>query len=248
MTAQHDKEDGVTNVATGGAVEWGPMTAKGLHHPIIGRRHRKSTVDLLRRWRDLWAIYAHHRIDPIFREEIMLVVAGADSSRQCSFAHREWARSVHIPEADLAAVEGLDTDSLDERRWVAFAWAQAHARSDLVDVPVTVDATFQRHFSAQERADIQLSVRVMYWLNEISNSFDAFLSRLKRERVPGSTLLSELVACVLYAIAVPILIVMFSIWQRRNPISLIRAMKPFFRDFETRGPDTISGPGVNFRG
>ena len=28
---------------------------------------------------------------PQFREEIMLAAAGADSSRQCSFAHREWA-------------------------------------------------------------------------------------------------------------------------------------------------------------
>jgi alkylhydroperoxidase family enzyme len=224
------------------------MTAKGLHHPIIGQRKQGSTVALLRRWRDLWAVYATQRVDPIFREEIMLAVAGANSSRQCSFAHREWARSVRIPEVELAAVEGLDTESLDERTWAAFAWAQAYARNDLTDVPDTVDTTFKPHFSAQEQSDIALTARTMYWLNETSNSFDAFLSRLKRKRVTGSTLLSELVALVLYAIAVPILIVMFSILQRRNPFSLIRAMKPFFREFETRGPHTISGPGVNFRG
>ena len=61
-------------------VEWGAMTAGGLHHPIIGRRKRGSTVALLRRCHDLWAIYAKRRVAPIFREEIMLAVAGADSA------------------------------------------------------------------------------------------------------------------------------------------------------------------------
>ena len=88
----------------------------------------------------------------------------------------------------------------------------------------------------------------MYWLNETSNSVDAFFSRLKRDRMRGSTVPSELEALVLYAIAVPGLIVLFSIKQRRNPISILGAMKPFFREFEARGPHTISGPGQNYSG
>ena len=91
-----------------GAAKFGPMTADGLHHPIIGQRRKGSTAALLRRTRDLWAIYLKHRLDPVFREEIMLAVAGADSSRQCSFAHREWALAEGISEAELAALEGLD--------------------------------------------------------------------------------------------------------------------------------------------
>ena len=236
------------NAATPGAAKWGPMTAHGLHHPIIGQRRKGSTAALLRRTRDLWAIYGRHRLDPVFREEIMLAVAGADSSRQCSFAHREWARAEGISEAELAALEGLDIESLDARTWAAIAWAQAYARSDFADVPDAVEANFRQHFSAQERADIELVARTMYWLNETSNGVDAFLSRLKRDRVQGSTVLSELVALVLYAIAVPFLIVLFGIKQRRNPISILRGMKPFFREFEARGPNTISGPGENFGG
>ena len=131
---------------------------------------------------------------------------------------------------------------------MAIAWAQAYARSDFADVPDAVEADFRQHFSAQERADIELLAREMYWLNETSNSVDAALSRLKRDRVQGSTVLSELEALVLYALAVPFLIVLFSIKQRRNPISIIRGMKPFFREFEARGPNTISGPGENFGG
>ncbi len=228
------------------AVDWGPMTAQGLHHPIIGQRKPGSTAALLRRTPDYWAIYGKQRLDPVFREEIMLAVAGADSSRQCSFAHREWARSEGLSDADLDALEGLDTGSFDARTWAGIAWAQAYARSDLADVPVAVDASFRQHFSAQEQADIELAARTMYWLNETSNGVDASLSRLKREPVPGSTVPSELVALVVYAIAVPVLIVMFSLRQGRNPISILRGMRPFFRKFEARGPNTISGPGVSF--
>ena len=61
-------------------------------------------------------------------------------------------------------------------------------------------------------------------------------------------MLTELEALVLYALVVPFLIVLFGIKQRRNPISIIRGMKPFFREFEARGPNTISGPGENFGG
>ena len=71
----------------------------------------------------------------------MLAVAGADSSRQCSFAHREWARAEGVPEAELAALEGLGFDSLDERKWAAFGWAQAYARSELADAPAAAGAT-----------------------------------------------------------------------------------------------------------
>lgn len=246
--AQQGQYAGAANRATAAAAEWGPMTAHGLHHPIIGQRKKGSTAALLRRTRDFWAIYGKHRLDPVFREELMLAVAGADSSRQCSFAHREWARAEGVPEAELAALEGLGFDSLDERKWAAFGWAQAYARSELADAPAAADANFRQQFSAQEQADIELAARTMYWLNETSNSVDAFLSRLQRDRVRGSTVPSEVEALMLYAIAVPALIVLFSIKQRRNPISILRAMNPFFREFEARGPHTISGPGQNYSG
>ena len=225
------------------------MAAHGLHKPIIEwREFTSSTAALARRAPDLRAIWFGGRLDPAFREEVMLAVAGANSCRQCSFAHREWALAEGLPEAELAELEGLQAESFDARTWAAIAWAQAYARSDFTDVPDVIDANFRRRFSPQEQADIELAVRTMYWLNETSNGVDAFLSRLKRDRVRGSTVLSELVALVLYAIAVPALIVLFSIKQRRNPISILRAMEPFFHEFGARGPHTISGPGQNYSG
>ncbi len=236
----------ITAQPTPDAFAWGPMRDDGRHYPVLGQRKFGATGILLRHRRDLWAIYRKHRLDPQFREEIMIAAAGADSSRQCSFAHREWARAEGLPEEELAALEGLDFTALDERRWAAFAWAQAFARRDFHEVPGDVDAHFRRYFSAQEQADIALAARTMYWLNETSNAVDAFVYRVRREIIPGSTRLSELAALVLYAVVAPILLIWLSVRQRRNPISMFRSMRPFFREFEARGPHTISGPGVHF--
>ena len=230
------------------ALRWGPMTADGRHYPLSSERTLGATAALLRRGRDLVAIYLRRRLEPQFRESIMIAAAGADSSRQCNYAHREWARAEGLPDEELEALEGLDFSALDERRWAAFAWAQYYVRSDLGEVPAAVDANLRQHFDAQERADIELAARTMYWLNQTSNSVDALVARTRHQAIPGSKRTAEFVAILLYVVIVPILLLWLGLRQRRNPVSMVRAMAPFFREFEVRGPQTISGPGVRYAG
>ena len=224
--------------------ELGSTTVHGRHYPTISQRKPGSTVALLRRSRDLWAIYFERRLDPAFREEVMLAVAGANSCRQCSFAHREWALAEGLSKADLAALEGLDAESFDARTWAAIAWAQAYARSDFATVPDAIDANFRQQFSAQEQADIQLVVRLMYWMNETSNSVRAALRRMKGDPVRGSSVPRELQALLLYLIGAPLVLVVVAVKQRRGLISLLReypAVLPRVRgarsehDLRTRG-------------
>ena len=60
--------------------------------PIISTREFAGlTAGLLRQAPDLKAIWIGGRLEPAFREEIMVAVAAANNCRQCSFAHREWA-------------------------------------------------------------------------------------------------------------------------------------------------------------
>lgn len=220
----------------------------GRHHPTISQRQRGSTRALFRRAPDLKAIYVGRRLDPAFREQIMLAVAGANSCRQCSFAHRQWALAEGLPEVELAALEGMDAESFDPRTWAAIAWAQEYARSEFGAVPDAIDANFRQHFNAQERADIELVTRMMYWMNETSNSVRAALKRAKGSPVPGSDLPRELEAALLYLIGAPVILLGLSVKQRRNPILLFREIRPFFREFESRGPNTISGAGESFGG
>ena len=248
-TAELGQHAGTASGVTAGAAESAPVAAHGRHKPIIEwREFASSTAALARRAPDLRAIWFDGRLDPAFREEVMLAVAGANSCRQCSFAHREWALAEGLPEAELAALEGLQAESFDAQKWAAIAWAQAAAGSDFADVPDAIEANFRRRFSAQEQADIELVARTMTWMNRDSNTVDAALSRLKGRPVPGSGVPAELTALLIYGVVTPIVLVLLSIKQRRRPISFIRSVRPFFRTFEARGPDTISGPGENYGG
>jgi AhpD family alkylhydroperoxidase len=242
MAVKEDGGNGAGAVATAA----GPTTPQGRHFPTIAQRKPGSTMALLRSAGDLRAIYLDRRLEPTLREEIMLAVAGANSCRQCSFAHREWALAEGVSEAELAALEGLDAEAFDARTWAAIAWAQAYARSDFGEVPDALDANFRKHFSAQEQADIQVVVRTMYWMNQISNGVRAGVSRIKSQPVPGSTMPRELEAVALFAVGVPPVLAYLSVKRRRNPLTMIGEIRPFFREFDQRGPDTISGAGDGF--
>jgi AhpD family alkylhydroperoxidase len=223
---------GVHKAPVAGAIA--SRIARGGHQPLIAHRRRGSTRYLLRHARDLKAIWIDERLDPAFRERLMVAVAEANSCRQCSYAHREWALAEGLSEAELAALEGLDEASFDPRTWAAIAWAQASARSDFEAVPEVIDRNFTEHFSPQEQSEIDLVVSVMYWCNEISNGVDAAWSRFKREPVPGSSALREAEAVVLYVLGVPALFVIIGLKQHRRPMEVVRGMAPFFRQFQPR--------------
>jgi hypothetical protein len=237
VTPDMGVEDGAPEVA--GGIAW--RIGHGGHQPISSHRKPGSTGYLIRKWRDLKAIWLDERFDPLFREELMLAVAGADSSRQCSYAHREWALAEGLSDAELAALEGRDEAAFDARKWAAIAWAMATARSDFNGVPEVIEANFRQHFSPQEQADIDLITRSMYWLNEISNSVDAAWSRLKGKPVSGSRVLGELPAVVLYGLGVPILFIMLGVMRRRRPIKIMRGMGPFFRQYRVPGEQRATG-------
>jgi AhpD family alkylhydroperoxidase len=205
---------------------------QGGHQPLISDRKRGSTRYLLAHWRDVKAIWVDERLDPVFREEIMLAVASANSCRQCSYAHREWALAEGLSEAQIAALEGLDEEAFDARTWSAIAWAQATARSGLGEAPEIITTNFKERFDKRERSDINVIVRVMYWCNEISNAVDAAWSRVKGRPVKGSDLSKEIEAVILYVLFVPGLFLFLSAKRRRRPRELIRGARPFFRQFQ----------------
>jgi AhpD family alkylhydroperoxidase len=208
--------------------------ASGRHKPVIRSRKRGSSAALLRRASDIKAIWFDRRLDPAFREELMVSVAAANSCRQCSYAHREWALIEGLPPDELAALEGRDAESFDERTWAAVAWVHALAADDFTDVPEAIDANFRAQFTPQEQADIEVVAQTMTWMNQISNTVDAAVERMKGSPVPGSGVLSEVEAVVLYGLAVPPLILWMSVKEGRRPMQFVRSMAQFFREFDAR--------------
>jgi AhpD family alkylhydroperoxidase len=212
-----------------------PTTIRGRRKPVIRSRKPHSTAALLRRSADLKAIWLGRRLDPAFREELMVSVAAANSCRHCSYAHREWALIEGLPEDELAALEGRQAESFDARTWAAVAWVHAAAASDFTGVPAAIEANFRDRFGPQEQADIELIARTMTWMNQVSNTVDAAWGRLHGDPVAGSGVLSELEALVLYGLAVPPLIVWMGVKERRRPLDVVRGMPKFFREFDARG-------------
>ena len=74
----------------------------------------------------------------------------------------------------------------------------------------------------------------MNWMNRASDTVDAAWSRLHGEPLPESGLMRELTAVVIYAVATPFIIAILSVKQRRNPLSLLAGIAPFFRRFDER--------------
>jgi alkylhydroperoxidase family enzyme len=208
---------------------------QGRRKPVIRMRKPRSTAELLRRLSDIRAIWFKHRLDPVFREELMVSVAAANSSRQCSFAHREWALIEGLPADKLAALEGRDPESFDGRTWAGIAWVHSAASRDFTNVPEPIEADFRAQFSPKEQADIELVARTMTWMNQVSNTVDAAWERLNGSPVPESGVLTELEALVLYGLAVPPLIVWLGVKEGRRPMEVVRGMGPFFREFDARG-------------
>ena len=173
----------------------------------------------------------------------MVTVAAANSCRQCSFAHREWALAVGLPKAELAALEAMDSDAFDAHRWAAIAWAHAAASNGFSHVPEQIDADFRREYTPAEQSDIELVARTMTWMNEVSNTVDAAWLRATQAPLPESHLAREVKALILYGIAVPPLLILIGILEHKSPIKLLRSMAPFFREFEERSLKTLSDAG-----
>ena len=228
--------------ASGDAADTAAVDTYRWHQPFISQRKPGSTRALLRRWRDLKAIYVNHRLDPVFREEIMLSVADANTCRQCSFAHREWALAEGMSDAELAALEGMDAEYFDGRKLAALYWVHAYASSDFTSVPEVIDADFRQHFDAQEQADIELVARLMYWMNETSNGMDALWFRLKGKPVPGGRASKEFQAALLYILLVPFLLIYLAIRRRHRLIAEIRAHSDLLRGVRGAAKEETSPP------
>jgi AhpD family alkylhydroperoxidase len=158
---------------------------------------------LARRRGDVVAVWGRRRMDPKLREQVMLAVARANACRLCTMAHRSWALAEGVTDAALAALENHRPETFDRRTWAAIAWAEARAQADLGPAPVELEQELARHYDATERADLDLVTTAMTAANRSANTFDALLSRLRGQAIPGSRLRDELAIGLGVALTIP---------------------------------------------
>ncbi len=194
------------------------------HKPIIqSAEFAESTARLLRQAPDLGPIWFGGRIAPAFREELMLAVAGANSSASAASPHRQWALAEGLPEPELAVARGATGRLLRRADMGGDPWAQAAAGSDAADVPDDVAASFRRQFSAQEQRPTSNSSPD----DDVEEPEQQHGRRgvVADEGHTGArkAAMRETVALLTYGLFTPVILAVLSIKQRRNPISLITA-------------------------
>lgn len=194
----------------------------------------RALATVWRRRADVRAIWGRNkRLDPAFREQIMVAVAQVNECRYCSFVHQAWASQAGVSDKELAQMEGLDPESFDRRTWVALAYARARAEADFGPIAAEIDRDFQDNFREQEQEDIMLVAQVMTIANRSANTLDALLSRFKRAPAAGSRAFDELLIAALVVIVI-IAVTPLTMRNRGSgtPLALLREFRSFSKDFE----------------
>jgi len=172
---------------------------------------------------DIYAIWVKKRLDPMFREEIMVAVARANSCRFCDFVHGQWALAQGLQEEDLARIGSRsEPQEGKSERALALAFAQALASGDFALVDPAPAGTMRERFGETATRDVETVARVMTLANLSANTADAFFSRLKDNPSTHSRLADELILGAAFALVYPLMMVVLAVLQRRTPLAVLR--------------------------
>jgi AhpD family alkylhydroperoxidase len=177
---------------------------------------------LLPRTTDIWGIWRHRRVDPLFREEIMVAVARTNECRLCTYVHTEWALSAGLPEGDRGEVSRPQPSGSDPGKGLALSYAESLASSDFQQVPEGLRREVSNVYGATRCRDIETIARAMTVFNRSFNTVEALFSRMKGQPSGHSRLLDELPIGVAFALLYPVVILMVSLLRRRSPIAVLR--------------------------
>jgi AhpD family alkylhydroperoxidase len=192
----------------------------------------RATGWLVRHHRDVYAIWGRRRVEPAFREELMVAVARVNSCRFCSYHHREWALREGLPMEELAALEGLDAEVFDARRWAAIAYASALAQSEFQSVPEPIKANFQALYDEGEQRDVETIARGMTWANRIGNTVDSLLARRRGEPLLGSRARDDYLVGGLGLVAAIPPALFVAVWRHESPLGVLRDFNAFSKGLE----------------
>lgn len=180
---------------------------------------------------NLYGILVKKRLDPAFREEIMVAVATLNVCKYCNYAHHDFALQAGVSKADLAQLEGLEVENFDEKKFLALTYARELANKDFAELTPELLEQMRSEYSRKERADIQTATRIIMLFSLICNTSDAFVERLKGEPVAGSRALDELlVASLFFGGILPTVGIYMAALRGESPLSTLQD----FRNFASR--------------
>lgn len=171
-------------------------------------------------------VWGLRKIDPGFREEIMLTVARANGCRYCSYIHQEWAIRSGVSDEEIAELEGADAATFDRSRWSGLVYARSLAENEFKHVPAEILDDASKYYSKGQLRNIEAVAMVMTIVNRSANTMDALLSRLRGKPVSDS-MAAEIIITTALATTGPVLVPMLSLILRKSPQRLYREFRAF---------------------
>ena len=182
----------------------------------------------------IYGIWGKHKLDPGFREELMLAVAKMNDCRYCSWGHQEWAHMAGVPDEELAQIEQADPEGFDRRKWVAISYVRAYVSGKFGSVPGELRQEMRDNYTAQEIKEIELVARTMDIGNRGANTWDAMLSRLKGNPAADSHILDEAVLSIAFLTTAPVVVAYLAYASKRSFREMARSLSDYVKDYEER--------------
>lgn len=142
----------------------------------------RSFVDgsswLVRNLPRLWRATLANRVDPRFREKILLAVTAANECRHCARFHTSVASSVGIDDETIDRILRSDIEgAVSEAEQPALLFALHYAETD-GDPDPTVLAALEAAYEPATAADVVAFTRAMHFANLLGNTVDAGAYRI----------------------------------------------------------------------
>lgn len=183
----------------------------------------RDLLSVIARAPAMWSIWVRRRLPPTMREKIIVAVAQANACRMCEHAHTRMALEAGVTDAELAALEQMDPESLDRRTWLALAYARERTQADFAPLSeAEIHPGLGDELGPQTVRDVEDVARVMTVANRVANTLNALSDRLRGRPVPGSRLADELVINALLLPAAWLGTLVAAVRQRKSPFDVWR--------------------------
>lgn len=181
----------------------------------------------------LYGILVQKRLDPAFREEIMVAVATLNACKYCNYAHHDFALQAGVSKEDLAQLEGISIDEYDEIKFLAITYARELANRDFGEINQDLERKMKQEYSQIERGDIQTTARIIMLFSLLCNTADAFIERLSGDPVEGSPLIDEMViAGSFFGFILPVVGIYLSVLRKESPLKTMKDFTRFSQQYQ----------------
>jgi len=132
-----------------------------------------SPVDFVKTACDLFRgptfFMTFRRLDPVFREKLILAFSSTNNCGLCMKVHTAWALSLGLTEDDVEKLVRLDKHDFPEKEWLAFIYARKFAALRGREPKGPHVFAYMTAYSKKERADITKILRMMKMANYSGN-------------------------------------------------------------------------------